>query len=37
MRTHSIESKPHLNRSSQRLTSEVPEAYSSVCGFFAKQ
>lgn len=36
MRTHSIESRNLPLRSQQRLTSEAPEAYSSVCGFFPK-
>lgn len=36
MRGHSIESAKLPPRSQQRLTSEAPEAYNSICGFFPK-
>lgn len=36
MRAHSIEPKTLHVRTQQRLSSEAPEAYNSVCGFFPK-
>lgn len=36
MRGHSIEIKSLHMKNQHRLTSETPEAYSSVCGFFPK-
>lgn len=36
MRAHSIEPRTLQARTQQRMTSEAPEAYNSVCGFFPK-